>query len=147
MKITSETRGKVARLANRLTVRLDGNKSAAFRKAWQIVKAGGLEIAVKGVTFGRRQEALRRLAAYNPDQIKAVLVPETDNQYDKNAIAIMVGVQNGKGLLQIGYVPKELTATVSAIGGQLPAARVVSGSWTGRHGNMATYGLRVALSM
>jgi hypothetical protein len=51
--------------------------------AWAIVKAGGLELAVKGVSFGNRQEALKRLAKYSPDQIKAVLVPEPENPADQ----------------------------------------------------------------
>ena len=43
-------------------------------RAWAIVKAGGLELAVRGVSFGNRQEALRRLAAYAPDQVRAAAV-------------------------------------------------------------------------
>lgn len=146
MTVTRETRSKVLTLANRLTIKLDGNKSMAFRKAWQLVKAGGLEITVKGVTFGHRQEALKRLAAYSPVQIKAILVPEPNNPIDSAAIAVRVGVQNGKGLFTLGYVPKELTKTVIAISGQFPTVRVVSGSW-GRDSNMTTYGARVALAV
>ena len=92
MKTTSETRSKVLTLANKLTAEMHGDKSEAFCKAWAIVKAHGLEIAVKGVTFGQRQEALKRLAAYNPNQIRAVLVPEPSNPKDPTAIAVMVGV-------------------------------------------------------
>ena len=72
----SEMKSKVVTLGNRMAPRMGGNKSAAFSQAWAIVKAGGLELAVKGVSFGNRQEALKRLAAYAPDQIRAVLVPE-----------------------------------------------------------------------
>jgi len=145
MKITSETRSKVFELANKLAPKMDGDKSAAFVQAWAIVKAGGLEIAVKGVTIGNRQEALRRLASYNPGQVRAVLVPEPANPADKNAVAVMVGIQGGHGLFRLGYVPRNLAPVVSAMRGQLPAVRIVSGTW-GVYGK-TTYGARVALGV
>jgi hypothetical protein len=145
----SEMKSKVVTLANRLTSRMGGDKSAAFVKAWAIVKAGGLEIAVKGTSFQNRQEALRRLAAYAPDQIKTVLVPEPSNPVDPAAIAVLVGVQNGRGLFKLGYVPANLTPAVSAIRGThtlaFPAFRVVSGTW-GRT-NQVTFGARLALGV
>jgi hypothetical protein len=140
-----ELKSKVATLGNRLAPKMNGNKSAAFVKAWAICKAGSFEIAVKGTSFGDRQEALKRLAAYSPDQIKAVIVPEPANPVDPSALAVMVGVNNGRGLYRLGYVPKELTAIVTAIGGQLPAFRVVSGTW-GIY-SKTTFGGRVALAV
>ena len=138
-----ELKSKAVSLGNRLAPRMDGNKSAAFIRAWQIVKAGGLELAVKGVSFGNRQEALKRLAVYSPGQVRAVLVPEPENKQDPAAVAVMVGVQGGKGLFRLGYVPRNMAAVVSAMRGQLPAMRVVSGTW-GRYGK-TTYGARIAL--
>jgi hypothetical protein len=145
MKMTSEMKSKVMSLGNRLALKLDGNRSAAFIRAWAIVKQGGLEIAVKGTSFGNRQEALKRLAAYSPEQIKAVFVPEPNNPVDPAALAVMVGVNGGKGLYRLGYVPRNMTAVIAAIGGQLPALHVVSGSWgwTGKK----TYGARLALAV
>ena len=144
-----ELKNKVVSLANRLTPKFDGDKSAAFCKAWAVVKAGKLELTVKGVTFGNRQEALKRLAAYNPDQIKAVLVEEPGNPQDPAAVAVLVGVQNGKGLFKLGYVPRELTTVLAAMRGnqplQFPALRVVSGTW-GWAGE-TTFGARVALAV
>jgi hypothetical protein len=134
-----ELKSKVMGLGNRLAGRMGGDRTGAFVRAWAIVKQGGLEIAVKGTSFGKRQEALKRLAAYSPGQIKAVFVPEPSNPVDPKAVAIMVGVQNGRGLYRLGYVPREMTATVSAISNQLPALRVVSGK--------TTYGARVALAV
>jgi hypothetical protein len=128
-----ELKSKVMSLGNKLAPRMGGNKSAAFIRAWQIVKAGGLELAVKGTSFGNRQEALKRLAAYAPDQVRAVLVPEPENPVDPAAVAVMVGVQGGKGLFRLGYVPRELCPVVDALRGnsslQFPALRVVSGTW------------------
>ena len=90
-------------------------RKEAFIKAWQICKAGNIEIAVNGVTFENKQEVFKRLAKYDPSQIKAFLVSEPDNQYDQNAIAVMIGVQNGKGLYRLGYIPRTITKTVKAI--------------------------------
>jgi hypothetical protein len=140
-----ELKSKVMSLGNRLAPKMSGNKSAAFIRAWAIVKTGGLEIAVKGTSFGNRQTALKRLAAYKPEQIKAVFVPEPNNPADPAALAVMVGIQNGRGLYRLGYVPRNLVAVVSVIGGELPALRVVSGTW-GRY-NKTTYGARVALAV
>jgi hypothetical protein len=73
----SELKSKVVTLGNKLAPRM-GDRRAAFVEAWAIVKAGGLELAVRGGSFGNRQEALLRLAAYNPA-----------------AVAVMVGVNGG----------------------------------------------------
>jgi hypothetical protein len=74
---------------------------------------------VKAVSFGHRQEALRRLARYNPAYVRAVLVPEPENPADPAAVA--------------------------ALGGQLPALRVVSGTWG--WANKTTFGARLALAV
>jgi len=140
-----ELKSKVMSLGNRLAPRMGGDRKAAFIQAWAIVKAGGLELAVKGVSFGNRQEALKRLAAYAPDQVRAVLVPEPTNPVDPAAVVVMVGVQGGKGLFRLGYVPANMAAVVSALGAKLPALRIVSGTWGYTH--CTTYGARVALGV
>lgn len=140
----SEMKSKVVTLANRLTSRMAGDRRAAFKKAWAIVKAGKLELAVKGTSFGNRQEALKRLAGYKPDQIRAFLTPEPENPADSAAVAVMVGVQNGRGLYRLGYVPRSMAAVVTAMGAKNTALRVVSGSWG--YGK-TTYGARLALAV
>jgi len=138
-----EMKSKVLSLGNRLSIRMD--RREAFVKAWAIVKAGGLELAVKGVSFGNRQEALKRLASYAPDQIKAVLVPEPSNPADPAAVAVMVGVQGGRGLYRLGYVPANMAAVASVLGAKLPALRIVSGTWG--WAEKTTYGARIALAV
>jgi hypothetical protein len=123
----SELKNKVMTLGNKLAPRMGGNRRAAFVQAWVIVKAGGLEVAVKGVSFGNRQEALRRLAAYNPAQVRAVLVPEPANPRDPAAVAVMVGVNGGRGLYRMGYVPRNLAPVVAALRVQLPRFHLVEG--------------------
>jgi hypothetical protein len=118
---------------------MGGDRKAAFVQAWAIVKAGGLELAVRGVSVGNRQEALRRLAGYAPEQVRAVLVPESENPADPAAVAVMVGVNGGKGLYRLGYVPHEQTATVKALGPKMPRIRVLAGE--------TTFGARLALAV
>jgi hypothetical protein len=107
---------------------MGGDRKAAFVQAWAIVKAGGLELAVKGTSFGTRQEALRRLTSYSADQVKAFIVPEPENPADPSALAVMVMVNGGRGIYHLGYVPKEQTKAVKALGTKLAALRVVSGT-------------------
>jgi hypothetical protein len=87
----------VCRIANRIS--RDISRHDAFIQAWAIVKAGGLELAVRGVSFGNRQEALKRLAGYATAQVRAVLVPEPANPADPAAVAVMVGVQGAGGCI------------------------------------------------
>jgi hypothetical protein len=122
----SELKRKVMTLGNKLAPCM-GDRRAAFVEAWAVVKAGGLEVAVRGVSFGNRQEALRRLARYTPDQVRAFLVPEPENPRDPAAVAVMVGVQGGPGLYRLGYVPRTLAPVVAALGRQLPRLRLVEG--------------------
>jgi hypothetical protein len=140
-----ELKSKVVSLGNRLAPHMGGNKSAAFIKAWAICKAGGLELAVKGTSFGNRQEAFKRLTTYAPDQVRAVLVPEPTNPVDHNAVAVMVGVNGGKGLFKLGYVPRDMAVVVTAMGAKLPALRVVSGTWG--WSQKTIFGARVALAV
>ena len=118
-------KSKVMAMGNRLA-RIMSRKET-FIKAWSICKAGKLEISVNGVTFGNRQEALKRLARYEPNQIKTILVPEPENQFDKNAIAVMVGVQNGRGLYRLGYVPKTFTGTIRVMNTRKFSLKVLGG--------------------
>jgi hypothetical protein len=139
----SELKSKVMTLGNKLAPRIGGDRKAAFVEAWAIVKKGGLELAVRGVSFGNRQEALRHLAGYVPEQVRAVLVPEPANPADPAAVAVMVGINGGRGLYRLGYVPRTLAPVVAALGGQLPALRVVSGTWG--WANKTPFGARLAL--
>ena len=123
-----ETKSKVMSLGNRLAAKSQ-NRSAAFVRAWAIVKAGGLELAVKGVTFGNRQEALRRLVSYAPDQVRAFIVPEPGNAVDRRAAVVMVGVQNGRGLYCLGYLPAGYAPAAASL--KVTGLRVLDGDIRG----------------
>jgi hypothetical protein len=133
----SELKSKAMTLGNKLAPRMGGDRAAAFVQAWAIVKAGGLELAVRGVSFGSRQEALRRLARYNPADVRAVLVPEPENPADPAAVAVMVGVQGGRGLYRLGYVPRTMAPAAAILGGRLPRLQLVDGDVRGARVRLA----------
>ena len=122
-----EMKSKVMALGNRLSSRM--GRHEAFVRAWAIVKAGGLELAVKGVSFGNRQEALRRLATYAPDQVRAFIVPEPENAVDRKAARVMVGVQNGRGLYCLGYLPADFAPAAASL--KAKGLRVLDGDIRG----------------
>ena len=121
------TLSKVCKIANKIR---SMSRSEAFIKAWEIVKAGSMELPVKGVSFGNRQEALRRLATYSPEQIRVFIMPEPGNPVDRKAAAVMAGVQNGRGYYCIGYLPKEYApagfkaAGIKVLTGDIHGARI-----------------------
>ena len=123
-----ETKSKVMSLGNKLAAG-ESDRSAAFVRAWAIVKAGNLELAVKGTSFGNRQEALRRLAAYSPADVRTFTMPEPDNQLDPAAIAVMVMVQGGRGVFHLGYLPKGQTAIAAVF--KAASLRVLDGDIRG----------------
>jgi hypothetical protein len=108
----------VCRIANRIS--RDVSRRAAFIQAWAIVKAGAVEVKAAGTSFGRRPEALTRLASYSSAQVRAFIVPEPENPA---ALKVMAGVQ-GRGLYCMGYIPREAVPVVVALR-TLPAVRVV----------------------
>ena len=126
-----ELKSKVMTLGNKLAAR-GQDRSAAFARAWAIVKAGGLTLPVKGTSFGTRQEALKRLAAYEPSQVRAWIAPEAENPADPAAMAVMVMVQGGRGCYRLGYLPRGQgaiaavfkTASLRVLDGDIRGARI-----------------------
>jgi hypothetical protein len=106
-------------------------RSAAFRTAWRIVLQGGLDLRVAGVTFGNRQEALRRLATYDPTDVQAFLLAEPENPVDHNAIAVYAGVNGGRGFYRLGYVPATQTKVAAAFIGSAARVRILTGDLRG----------------
>ena len=122
---------------NKATVFQIGNRLAkamprkdAFIQAWQIIKSGSVTFPVRGVMAGNRQAALAKLAQYEPSQVRAFLMPEPENKFDSHAIAVMVGVQNGRGLYRLGYIPASDTAKAAAVRGRV-SIRVLPGDING----------------
>jgi hypothetical protein len=122
-----EIKAKVFKMANRMAERM--GRREAFVKAWATVKAGGCEVSLKGVTFGSRQEALKRLARYSPELVRAFIVPEPENKFDGKAAAVWVGIQNGFGLYCLGYLPREYAP--AAAGFKAAGLKVLDGDIRG----------------
>ena len=122
-----EIRSKVMTLGNKLSSHMKRN--TAFVEAWQIIKTGSIVLPVKGVSFGNRQKALRRLANYS--LIRTYLVPEPTNPVDPTAIAVMVMVQGGRGCYRLGYIPASHTGVVQVMGSRVTNFHLVQGDLLG----------------
>ena len=123
------TASKVCGIANRIP--RDVPRKEAFAAAWSIVRNGGIEIALAGVSFGSRQEAIAKLATYDPKDVIALLVPEPDCKHDPDAIAVKVMVNGGKGIYTLGYVPRADAKVARAFLGAVPELRLVGGETKG----------------
>jgi hypothetical protein len=87
--------------------------SDALRWAWKLVK-NQVTAKIAGVTFGYRQEAIKRLWNYEPRRVVFTLRREKENPHDANAIAVDVTVI-GKGTFHMGYIPKETAGIISPL--------------------------------
>jgi hypothetical protein len=110
-----ELKSKVMGLGNRLSVGM--GRHEAFCAAWRIVKNGGIELSVRGTSFLNRQEALKRLTAYSPELIRTFIAPEKDNPADNRAVAVYVGINGGKGIFKLGFLPKEFSPMAKSVKG------------------------------
>jgi len=113
MKSITKIRKQVATIANRLFKKLK-SLSAAFKRAWQIVKGRELITKLAGVTFGDRQKALAKLKSYDVGLVNVTLVRESENKYDTNAIAVNVSVGSGADY-DLGYIPKDLASVLAPL--------------------------------
>jgi hypothetical protein len=123
-KAMNELNRKAMVLGNKLAPRMGGDRKAAFVQAWVVVKAGAVEVKAAGVSFGRSPAALDRLVRYAPSRVRAFIVPEPENPVDPKALRVLVGVQGGRGLFPVGYVPRSAVPVVSVLRG-VPAVQVV----------------------
>jgi len=97
------------------------------------------------VTFGSRQEALKRLAQYGRELVRVYLVHEGNNPVDPSAVAVFVAVAD-KGQYKAGYLPKEgadlLARVLDKFGGKLAATlESITGGGERRYGLNFSYTL------
>ncbi len=71
------------------------------------MKTKKLICKVAGVTFEGRQEHIAKLHMSDPVQI----VPEPENPYDPNALAVHVA--HGGDVFHVGYIPRFLAAEIA----------------------------------
>ncbi len=114
MKEITRIRRTVATTANRLK-KMGLTLSAAFKKAWALVKGKTITSRVAGVTKGNRQKALHRIAAkYAPSDVRVTLVREPANLYDKYAVRVDINVK-GSETYTMGFIPRNLAYVVSSL--------------------------------
>lgn len=106
-KRITNIRKAVCTMANELK-KAGYSLSAAFKKAWRRVRQT-MNIRAAGVTFENRQERLNFLKNFKPEDLRVTLEREADNQYDRNAIRIIVSILPIKKRTLIGYVPSGLS--------------------------------------
>ena len=135
----SAIRAEVCRVANRLRIENAWSRSMSMREAWAMVKSGRAMFLVKGTSFNGRQEALKRLTQYKPQQVHAMLVPEPENEFDRNAVAVKVLVNGAKSLYTVGYIPAADTGKAKALIGRPVQLELI--------GNDDIRGARIAIAL
>lgn len=143
MKQITIIRRKVATTANRLK-KMGMSLSAAFKKAWELIKGKTITTKVKGVTFGNGQRALERLTHYQPEQIIIKLERELYNLYDGDAVAVYVGVIS-KGVVKVGYLPAPLAKIISTLVDKGIEIKALYGQIRGRYEDYMNYGLEIKI--
>ncbi len=88
--------------------------SDAFKKAWKRVKLS-MTIRAAGTTFGNQQERLQFLKQFPQEDLTVTLERESNNQYDKNAIRVVVHIFSLAKKTVIGYIPKGLTNELAKV--------------------------------
>lgn len=88
--------------------------SEAFRKAWRRIKQT-MTIRAAGTTFENRQERLQFLSQFKAEDLSITLEREPNNQYDNNAIGIVVHIKPINRRTLIGYVPNGLATELAKV--------------------------------
>ena len=145
MKKITRIRKQVTSIANRINKKIN-NLSAAFRRAWQIVKGRELISRISGVTYGTRQRALRKLEKYNAGMINVTLQHEADNAYDVNAIRVLVNVGSG-AQYHLGFLPKDLASLLAPILDKGIELVTRFKSVTGGYADRDTYGALITIEL
>lgn len=113
MKQITRIRKAVCAMANELK-KAGYSLSQAFKKAWKLVK---LKIMVRaaGTSFENRQERLKFLQQFRPGDLTVTLEREKNNQFDSNAIQIVIHIKSISRKTVIGYVPRGLARHLSKV--------------------------------
>ncbi len=145
MNQITKIRKSVTTIANRINGKIH-DLAAAFRRAWQIVKGRELISKISGVTYGTRQRALQRLEKYNRGIVSIALEREAGNEYDANAVKVMVSVGSGNKY-HLGFIPHDIAALLAPLmdkGVELAAKfKGVTGGYESRE----TRGALIAIEM
>ena len=88
--------------------------SQAFKRAWKWAKLS-MTIKAAGTTFGNTQQCLEFLKQFKPEDLRVTLEREPDNEFDNNAIKIVVHIQPISKKTVIGYIPKEFARELAKV--------------------------------
>lgn len=113
MKQITKIRKAVCIMANELK-KLGYSLSQAFKKAWAQVK-NTMKVCATGTSFENRQERLQFLRQFHLKDLTVTLEREPDNEFDSNAIQIVVHIKPISRRTIIGYVPKGLAKELSKV--------------------------------
>jgi len=113
MKEITKIRKAVCTMANELK-KAGYSLSQAFKKAWSRIKLS-MTVRVTGTTFENRQERLAFLQQFKVEDLSVTLEREYENQYDSNAIKVVVHIKPIKRRTVIGYVPKGLARELAKV--------------------------------
>jgi len=113
MKQITKIRKAVCIMANELK-KLGYSLSQAFKKAWAQVK-NTIKVRATGTSFENRQERLQFLRQFHLKDLTVTLEREPDNEFDSNAIQIVVHIKPISRRTIIGYVPKGLAKELSKV--------------------------------
>ena len=146
MKNIHTIRRIVATMANRLK-KMGLTLSAAFKKAWSLIKGKSIESKVAGVTKGNRQKALHRiLTHYTPNQVRVWLERDKANLHDNNAVAVMISV-NSSVAYKMGYISKNLAYVISAISDKGIKLKTIFKEVRGHYTRFMNYGAVITLQL
>ena len=113
MKQITRIRKAVCAIANELK-KAGYSLSQAFKTAWRRVKFS-MTIRAAGTTFENRQERLRFLQQFKLEELTVTLEREPENEYDSNAIQIVVHIKPISRRTIIGYVPRGYSRELSKV--------------------------------
>lgn len=122
--------------------------SSAFRKAWKRMKQG-MTMRVTGVTYGNRQEDLKKLKYLRGFQIETSLERDKYNPYDKNAIKVIITIKKAdiKRTGCIGYVNREVAEVLSKVLDKGIKAKAILLDVIGGYNEKETYGALIHISL
>lgn len=113
MKQITKTRKAVCVMANQLR-KAGYSLKEAFKKAWRRIKLS-MTLRVVGTTFENRQERLRFLQQFKPEDLTVTLEREPNNKYDSHAIRVIMHMKPIHCKTLIGYIPRGLARELSKV--------------------------------
>lgn len=100
---------------------------------------------VAGVTFEGRQDIIAKLSGTEPCRI----VPEPENAYDPNALAVQVAILPGE-IQHVGYIPRDLASQIAPhLEGESVMVRIseITGGFELWNGETAAFGLLLTIEV